>query len=196
MVMQQAPAIKPPPDVSEADPTARIRGFVNMRNPNLTKLIQTGVLRSFPDPNSPSGRKDAGRDGDIKIVFKNGYWSGGRSEGDRERIKWCEKEAAKEDCQVKDVDDTQAKIWAELIAGQQVTGKRDPTVSPSVDVNAALRGEAALTTGGETLDRVRETIALQNEGQEASKPTEEEPPQRVPAGVPGSFLTENQPSQE
>lgn len=183
--MVQAPIMKPAPTVSEADPTARIRGFVNMRNPNLKKFVQVGALRSFPDPNSPSGRKDSGRDGDIAITFKNGYWTGGRSEGDAERIKWCEDEAAKPNCQVKDVDDTQAKIWAELIAGQQVTGRRDPTVSPSVDVNAALRGEAALTTGGETLDRVRDTIAEQNvDVVDAAPGPKEEPPREVPPGVP------------
>ena len=156
--------------ISPGDPNARIRGFVNMKEPNLKKLIQVGQIIAFPDPSSPTGMKTPGRMGDIWIKFINGYWTGGRSEGDTERIAWCEAQAAEENCQVKDVEDPQAKVWSELVAGQTMTGRRDPTVSPSVDINSALRGEASLTRGGDELDGVLATLAEANAGLDAAPP--------------------------
>ncbi len=184
VIDQQVPGPKAVEDISTispANPNARVRGFVNMRNPNLTKLIQVGREHRVVDPNSPTGFKSWGREGDIKIKFTNGYWTGGRAEGDTERIAWCEAQAAEENCQVKDVEDAQAKVWAELVAGQTMTGRRDPTVSPSVDINSALRGEASLTQGGDDLDGVLRTLAESNAGMKPVPEPETEPV--LPAGV-------------
>ncbi len=175
----QPKAVEDLSKISPGDPNARIRGFVNMRQPSLKKLIQVGTIISFPDPSSPTGMKTPSRTGDIWIQFINGYWTGGRSEGDTERIAWCEAQAAMENCEVKDVEDPQAKVWSELVAGQTMTGRRDPTVSPSVDINSALRGEASLTQGGDDLDGVLATLKEANAGLDAAP----EPEPELPAGV-------------
>lgn len=180
----QPKAVEDLSKISPGDPNARIRGFVNMHEPNLKKLIQVGTIIAFPDPSSPTGMKTPSRTGDIWMQFINGYWTGGRSEGDAERIAWCEAQATMDNCQVKDVEDPQAKVWAELTAGQTWGGRRDPTVSPSVDINSALRGEASLTKGGDDLDGVLATIAAANAGLDAapeSPPAQPEP--ELPAGV-------------
>ncbi len=176
----QPKAVEDLSKISPGDPNARIRGFVNMRQPSLKKLIQVGQVVAFPDASSPTGMKTPSRMGDIWIQFTNGYWTGGRSEGDTERIAWCEAQAAMENCEVKDVEDPQAKVWAELTAGQTMTGRRDPTVSPSVDINSALRGEASLTQGGDDLDGVLATLAEANAGLDA----EPEAPAAEPVNVP------------
>ncbi len=175
----QPKAVEDLSKISPGDPNARIRGFVNMRQPSLKKLIQVGTIIAFPDASSPTGMKTPSRQGDIWIQFINGYWTGGRSEGDAERIAWCEAQAAMENCEVKDVEDPQAKVWAELVAGQTMTGRRDPTVSPSVDINSALRGEASLTQGGDDLDGVLATLKEANAGLDAAPESEPE----LPAGV-------------
>lgn len=176
----QPKAIEDLAKITPGDPNARIRGFVNMKEPNLKKLIQVGQIIAFPDPSSPTGMKTPARTGDIWIQFINGYWTGGRSEGDTERISWCEAQGAMENCEVKDVQDPQAKVWAELVAGQTWGGRRDPTVSPSVDINSALRGEASLTQGGDDLDGVIATIAKANAGLDAAQETGPEAPAPEP----------------
>ncbi len=179
----QPKAVEDLSKITPGNPNARIRGFVNMRQPSLKKLIQVGTIIAFPDPSSPTGMKTPSRTGDIWIQFINGYWTGGRSEGDTERIAWCEAQAAMENCEVKDVEDPQAKVWSELVAGQTMTGRRDPTVSPSVDINSALRGEASLTQGGDDLDGVLATLAEANAGLDAA-PTPEPEPENVPVAPP------------
>ena len=80
LITGQPKAVEDLAKISPGDPNARIRGFVNMKEPNLKKLIQVGQIIAFPDPSSPTGLKTASLTGDIWIKFLNGSCTCGGSD--------------------------------------------------------------------------------------------------------------------
>jgi hypothetical protein len=150
---------RPPPETT-------LRVFLCPKEPNTTFLVKAGAMVSFRDPNSPTGKRDAQRDGDIFARFVNGVLA----TDDPVVIEWCEghgpdAEAHKEyhrkvgtnarACTVGhglccDAQNPQAEVWAEFKSAQVPTATREATMPTGIDVDAILTGgQLKGHTGGE-----------------------------------------------
>lgn len=120
-------------------------------NPNNTKPV------SFPDKDSPRGQKMVERDNDVFLEFKDGIAVLDPNDAeDILRIEWCE---AHEDV-CRNANDPMTEAWASMKEAQTATAQRDPILPPSMDINAALRGDpAGYSQPGSTVERAKESLA-------------------------------------
>lgn len=147
-------------------PEGGLRVFIAPQEPNSAFLVRVGKLISFRDPNSPTGKRDVSREGDVKASFHGGILA----TRDPIVIAWCEAHGPDEDlhkayhkergenvraCRAghglcADASDPQAEVWAEFKAAQIPTAGRDATMPPGVDIDGVLRGRQIKgRTGGE-----------------------------------------------
>ena len=130
------------------------RVFISPIEPNSRFLVIAGKLRRFPDPNSPTGYREYGREGDVFARFA----AGSCVTNDPIIWEWCEAHSGnpnehrlyhqvkKEDprgCSVpvglcRDAALPGVKTWAELKELQVATAKRPANVSNAVDLDAFL----------------------------------------------------------
>lgn len=137
-------------------------GYVNPQHPNGEYLIVVGKLQQIRDPNSPTGYRDHGRDGDVKIRFQNGVWISKGEEDDDKRIEWCKAHPEL----VHDVEDPLTSVWFDMKTGQVPTSRRDPYVSSRTNVDAALAGDlSALGPEGDVVSNVRGQVEAANRGE-------------------------------
>ena len=150
---------RPPPETT-------LRVFLSPKEPNTTFLVEAGKMISFRDPNSPTGQRDARRDGDVFARFVSGVLA----TDDPVVIEWCEGHgpdaaAHKEyhrkvgtdarTCQAGvglccDAQDEQAEVWAEFKSAQVPTATREATMPTGIDVDTILTGgKIKGHTGGE-----------------------------------------------
>ena len=166
------------------DPIPGLRVFICPQHPNTSFLIKAGVVLSFKDPNSPTGRRDTAREGDIFADFHNGVLA----TDDPEVIAWCEAHGPYEDahvvyhrekgtnprqCQARvglccDASNEMAEAWAEFKSAQIPLANREATMPPGIDVDKILTG-GQLTghTGGEGEALVRAAKATGRAGRAA-----------------------------
>lgn len=163
--LDDAPADEPVDGIElPIDPNApRRRAFVCPQGPNVSYLIHPGVTRQIKDGNSPTGFRDAARDGDVMLRFKGGIWESGTDVDadevvtfkdsssktyDEARITYCEAHPEK----IRDVEDSTTDIWFSMKQGQMVTSRREASFSPSINVDKAIAGEVQELVGtGESL---------------------------------------------
>ena len=166
------------------DPIPGLRVFISPQHPNTSFLIKAGVVMSFRDPNSPTGKRDTARDGDIFAEFHNGVLA----TDDPEVISWCEAHGPYEDlhvtyhreketdprrCQARvglccDASNPMAEAWAEFKAAQVPLANREATMPPGIDVDKILTGGTLSGhTGGEGEKLVRAAKATGRAGRAA-----------------------------
>jgi len=147
------------------DPIPGLRVFISPQHPNTSFLVKGGTVVSFRDPNSPTGKRDVSRDGDIWAEFHNGVLA----TDDPEVIAWCEAHGPYADahvayhkekgtdprrCQVRvglccDASNPMAEAWAEFKAAQVPLANREATMPPGIDVDKILTGgQLSGHTGG------------------------------------------------
>lgn len=123
-----------PVEPIEEETRRKYRVFVAPIHKNARFLVKPGKLVQFRDPNSPTGTRDARRDGDVWAVF-----AGGVLVTDNPTIiAWCEKST--EIC--RDADDPRTEAWAMLKEGQVPTSTRDPLINPKLDVDQIVFRES------------------------------------------------------
>lgn len=109
------------------------RVFIAPIEKNTKFLVKAGTMVRFRDPNSPTGMRDAAREGDIWAQFSNGVIVSDVPEV----IEWCL--AHPEIC--RPADDPRAAAWAQLKERQQPTAEREAQLDPAFDVDATIYGE-------------------------------------------------------
>lgn len=126
------------------------RWYRVLTNPKDTKPV------SFPDKDSPRGQKMVERDNDIFLEFRDGMVIlDPNDEEDAVRIAWCE--ANPEIC--RNARDPMTEPWAAMKEAQTAYAHRDPVLSPSMNVEAALRGESGgWKQGGSTTERAIQSL--------------------------------------
>ncbi len=157
---------------NELDEDLRI--FVSPLEPNTTFLVKPGKMLSFPDPNSPRGKKDMEREGDVWAEFHSGICA----TRDDEVIEWCEahsgdadlhtlyhskmaedgtKRVSARECGVdvglcRDIDWPATPGWAELKSLQMPTARRGASLPATMDVDklfARIPAGVSLGTGAD-----------------------------------------------
>ena len=143
-----------------------IRMFVSPQEPNSKFLVVGGTMRRFPDPNSPTGFREYGRDGDVWAVFRSGICA----TRDPVVIEWCEAHAGNPNLHVqyhevrkdsahecstpiglcRDSSLPGIQTWSELKASQIPTASRPAVVSQSIDIDSFLN--AGLQAPNEKFD--------------------------------------------
>ncbi len=133
------------------EPSVGLRTFLSPTEPNTQFLVRPGKLISFPDPNSPTGRRDSHRDGDIWATFSGGVCVS----RDPIIIEWLEAHAGDRDAWLayharygsnpredsvpynlcRDIRTENVEAWAEMKALQVPTSRRAATLSPGLDVD-------------------------------------------------------------
>jgi len=166
------------------DPIPGLRVFISPQHPNTSFLIKAGTVISFRDPNSPTGKRDTAREGDIWAEFHSGVLA----TDDPEVIAWCEAHGPYADlhvayhkekgtdlrqCQAQvglccDASNPMAEAWAEFKSAQIPLANREATMPPGIDVDKILTG-GTLTehTGGEGERLVRAAKATGKAGRAA-----------------------------
>ena len=164
----------------EIDPNApRRRAFSCPQGPSVGWLIHPGKIRQIRDPNSPTGYRDAARDGDVMLTFSGGIWESGTDvdadevvtlkDGssmtyDEARIVYCEAHPEK----IRDVEDPSTDVWFAMKQGQMVTSRREASFAPSIDVDKAIGGEIqelSGTTGGDSVvERTKRRLVSARQG--------------------------------
>lgn len=118
------------------------RGFVAPLEQNTSILVKAGTIVQIRDPSSPTGFRDASRQGDIFATFVNGVLVTNVPEV----IAWCESH----DALCRDVNDPQTDVWYEMKLAQIPLSTRDPSMAPSINIDRALRGDfQQFNQGGE-----------------------------------------------
>jgi len=107
--------------------------FVAPVEKNTRFLVKAGKMVRFRDPNSPSGYRDAAREGDIWAQFSNGVLVTDVPEV----IAWCLEN--KEIC--RPADDPRTAAWAQLKEKQVPTAESPPQIDPGFDVEGTIFGE-------------------------------------------------------
>ena len=130
------------------------RIFVSPQHPGEKFLVAAGVLRWFPDPNSPSGKREFQREGDVWAKFAAGICA----TADPLVIDWCEahsgsaeshqeyhkvKNQNPRDCTVpvglcRDGSLPGVNTWAELKGKQVPTSRSGATIDPTIDLDYFL----------------------------------------------------------
>jgi len=130
------------------------RIFVSPQHPGERFLVTSGVIRWFPDPNSPSGKREFQREGDVWAKFSAGICA----TLDPLVIDWCEahsgdaiahqeyhkvKSQSPRDCTVpvglcRDGSLPGVNTWAELKAKQVPTSRSPATIDPTIDIDYFL----------------------------------------------------------
>ena len=131
-----------------------VRVFVNPTEPNTRYLVHAGPVRKFQDPNSPTGFREWGRDGDIWANFAGGICA----TDDPLVVEWLIAHSGSADAhveyhQVKKEDPRRCGVpyglcrdaamkgvsqWASIKYAQQNTARTRDVLSPSIDVDAFL----------------------------------------------------------
>jgi hypothetical protein len=114
-----------------AEEARRFRTFVaaaQYRNHKF--LIKRGQVVQFRDPNSPTGSRDARREGDKFARFAGGVLV----TDDADIITWCEQN--RKVC--RDATDPRAAAWAQLKEGQIDLAARERVIDGSLDVDQML----------------------------------------------------------
>jgi len=109
------------------------RVFVAPIEKNTKYLVKAGTMVRFRDPNSPTGMRDAAREGDIWAQFSNGVLVTDIPEV----IAWCL--GNKDIC--RPADDPRTAAWAQLKERQVPTAERESQLDPGFDVEATIFGE-------------------------------------------------------
>jgi len=167
-------------------PLRGVRVFICPQQPNSLFLVKAGTVISFRDPNSPTGKRDASREGDIWAEFIEGVLSS----DDPEVIAWCEahsvdealhqvyhRERGQKSCPIKtglccDAAHPMAEIWADMKSAQMPLANREATMPPGTEVDKLLTGGVpAHQAGGPgdklvTAARARAKAAKGVEGEE------------------------------
>jgi hypothetical protein len=120
--------VAPPPDDG-------YRTFVAPVEKNTRFLAKAGEMVFFRDPNSPIGKREVAREGDVWVVFTNGIVT----TKDPIVIAWCE--ANPDIC--RDANDPRAKNWADLKERQVPTASREALLDRGMDVDELLYGDSA-----------------------------------------------------
>jgi hypothetical protein len=146
----EAPAVE-----EELSPT--VRRFACAKQPNGKFLVRAGTVMRVVDPNSPSGLKAFARDGDKFIKFIGGVSEETR---DLEVIAFCENHQ-----QIYDVADPKSALRFDLEKIQQPTATNDPVALPSLNIEAALKGEdpEGGLTGDSPIGAARRQVQEANE---------------------------------
>jgi hypothetical protein len=133
-----------------------VRVFICPQEPNTRYLVKAGTVVSFRDPNSPTGKRDAQREGDIWAEFIEGVLA----TDDPEVIAWCEAHSVDEalhqvyhrergqnirNCPIKpglccDATHPMAEIWADMKSAQMPLANREATMPPGTEVDKLLTG--------------------------------------------------------
>jgi hypothetical protein len=112
---------------------------------NTEFLAVPGKMVQFPDKDSPSGTRDARRDGDVWVKFTNGVLC----TKDPVQIAWCEKNP--EVC--RDANDPRTKAWAILKEGQVATASREATTDPRLNIDELIDGAGAAAAAAASASR-------------------------------------------
>lgn len=126
--LKSSAIIAPPDELKQHVSFVAAKKFANAR-----WLVVPGKLVSFPDPKSPSGKRDASRDGDVWCVFKGGVMV----TDDKRIIDWC----LARPTMFRDASDPRAPAWAQLKEGQAKTASSEPTIPPEFPVDATVYPE-------------------------------------------------------
>lgn len=145
--------------VAEEEPDRYI-GFYAPVEKNTRVLVQAGKELSFPDKDSPRGRKLVEREGDIFVEFHDGVVVLDTEVAeDLVRLKWCLEHP--ETC--RPTADPMTEAWAVLKEGQQPLAGRDAVIAQSMDVDRVIKGDpAGFAKPNSTLERVRSQLAQAN----------------------------------
>jgi len=145
-----------------------VRVFICPQQPNSLFLVKAGTVISFRDPNSPTGKRDASREGDIWAEFIEGVLAS----DDPEVIAWCEahsvdealhqvyhRERGQKSCPIKtglccDAAHPMAEIWADMKSAQIPLANREPTMPPGTEVDKLLTGGVPSHQAGGTGDKL------------------------------------------
>ena len=120
------------------------RGFVAPKEQN-TKFLanpdpdDNPVVR-LPDQNSPTGKRDVGRENDVWVRFVHGSFV----TDDPKAIDWCIRHP--KIC--RDVSDPLTSTWFMMRFAQEAIASRPATLPAETDVDAALAGDVS-KLGGE-----------------------------------------------
>lgn len=126
---------------TDLPPIQGYRGFAAPIEQNSRILVKPGKLVQIRDASSPTGMRDASRQGDKFAHFTNGVLV----TDDPDIIKWCEEHP--KTC--RDVEDPMTSTWYMMRSAQIATKNREATLPSEVNVDAALAGDLS-QLGGET----------------------------------------------
>ena len=140
-------------------PKTTLRLFLSAQHPNTKFLVTVGTVEWFKAQDSPTGRRDTGREGDVWAQFSGGMLA----TDDPVVIEWCEAHGPNEDlhreyhrardestrgCRAGhgvccDAKDPNAAAWVAMKDAQVPNASREATMSPGMDVDALLQGKVA-----------------------------------------------------
>lgn len=139
-------------------PESTLRIFLSPQHPKTKFLVKTGELKSFPDQNSPTGRRETHREGDVFAQFDGGVLA----TDNPDVIEWCEAHGPSEELHIAyhqtrgdkargcragqgvccDSQDENAGAWCEMKAAQIPIASREATMSPSMNIDNILSGKS------------------------------------------------------
>lgn len=122
------------------------RAFVAPLHKNYRILVKAGPMGNQPHPNFPQGI--AARSGDIWLTFTGGIAiiDPSTPEG-ATQLAWCEKHADK----CRDAFEAETEAWSSLKEAQAERPDAVPSLSPSIDVDALMRGDYSSLSARQTL---------------------------------------------
>lgn len=168
-------------------PKGTLRLFLSAQHPNTKFLVQVGEVQSFKAQDSPTGRRDTNREGDVWAQFSGGMLA----TNDPIVVEWCEAHGPDEDlhreyhrareestraCRAGhgvccDAADPNAAHWVAMKDAQIPNASREATMSPGMDVDGLLQGKTVSGPVGGEGDRLVEAARIT---EEAIKKAQEE----------------------
>jgi len=157
-------------------PEGTVRLFLSAHHPNTKFLVQVGEVEWFKAQDSPTGRRDTGRKGDVWAAFHGGMLA----TVDPIVVEWCEAHGPNEDlhreyhrardestraCRARhgvccDAKDPNAANWVAMKRAQLPDAAHEAAMAPGMDVDAILQGKVAPGPVGGEADRLVESARI------------------------------------